>query len=235
MPLLAVEVTFLPATWNTIASDGVSTSTTVNYTGITIFDSPEGLTQTAVDGATTTTSDIFLRKSGQGALLRNDYNMSRAGSPRSESFIIVRANFTVSAPTTYAISGFLSALSTASLLNTYEANADLREWGTNNSLFRNIQQTINWETEEFTLGLAEGNSQNQLQGSLTGMLRPGTQYEFTGTASIRNFSSVTPTGSASASGFVELSIGEATIPEPSAIALVMLGIFGLGRGRFRTR
>jgi len=125
MSLLAVEVTFVPATWNTIASDGVS-STTVYYTGTAMFDSPEGLTQTAVDGATTTTSDIFLRKNGQGALLRNDYNMSRAGSPRSESFIIVRANFTVSAPTTYAISGFFSALSTASLLNAYEVNADLR-------------------------------------------------------------------------------------------------------------
>ena len=232
--LPAVEVTFLPSNWFTIANDGVAPEAFLTYTGLPSFTSPATLTQTAIAGPTKTVSNISLIKNSQGALLRNDFTMSRAGTPSSESFIVVGAEFTVSEPTTYAISGFLTANSTAALLNTFEIDADLEPAGTTNYLFKTIQQTINSDAKQFTLGLAQGTFQNQLLGSVTGTLQPGIQYRFSGSANIKNFSSITPTGTATASGFIQFSFGGVTIPEPSTITLVLLATIALSHMRRRS-
>ncbi len=92
-------------------------------------------------------------------------------------------------------------------------------------LFSNIQSTVDtYSAKHFRLG-EEGGTSNELEGSLTGILRAGVSYRLMYMTTIGMRGSATQN---TATGFVLLMI-----PEPSTAFLVSMGLGGLAVGRRR--
>ena len=130
--------------------------------------------------------------------------------------------FTVDVPSSYAISGTYSmsgagTISLAAYL--YDSTAD-------QYLFDNGQQSVKTAASPnqlFTLGSIAGDD-SYLDGSLTGSLVPGREYQFYYNAFIQN--SPDDSGSASASGHISINVS--AVPEPSTVtSLIILSLLGV--------
>jgi len=220
---------------NTLAGDGINGEDTATFSGLSTFVSPLAFSHEAEDGASNTTSDYVLIKEDSGALIRVDFTLSRSGNPTSRSWVYSGPyiRFTVTEPTSYDLSGFLTAQSDVGTLNIYSLDAQLGIVGAGDPFFRSQQESINVTFEQFTLGETGGNFQNRQAGSLSGVLVPGVTYEFAYSALIRQFSAVNPASPANGGGFMQLSLGGVTVPEPGTCYLLAIGLIVCATARRR--
>lgn len=94
--------------------------------------------------------------------------------------------------------------------------------------FDNLQSSSMTPNEMFVLGGSGGDATNMGSGSLTGVLLPNLVHVLRYDASISNLSAGSlDLDSATAAGFINLQL----VPEPSAAALLGLGLAMLGRRR----
>ena len=141
--------------------------------------------------------------------------------------------FTVDVPTSYTIAGTYNMSGAGGI----GLSAYLYESTNDEYLFHNGQTSTiptNSPDQLFALGSVAGDD-SYLEGSLTGTLQPGREYQFFYNAFISN--SPDDFGSASASGHISLTFS--TVPEPSTLTTLvtssLLGALGIAVSRWRRR
>jgi hypothetical protein len=106
--------------------------------------------------------------------------------------------------------------------------ASLLDTTTSSSLFYGRQESRATPSESFTLGLEEGDYHNFVSGSLTGALVAGREYGLHYQNWIQDPFLLQPTNSASATGFLRLTV---VVPEPGTGLLLLTGLLSLALRR----
>ncbi len=139
-----------------------------------------------------------------------------------------RIYFSVDRPATYLLGGSLMG-SDADGIRLFQSATlfDLTTWTT---LFQAQQDARDVSDTTLSLGLQEGNFDNQLVGSTTGALLPGRFYFFEYRSVLQDQDASSTTGSVGSGSFRLL-----VVPEPSAHLAMALGLLVLGAWRSRER
>jgi MYXO-CTERM domain-containing protein len=193
----------------------------------------------AVDGGSSSATDINWVDTGSGALFDFDMNHTRTGAHYSISESYASAlYFTANENTTYNITGQYTVDDVTSAGRSY-SDVFLQNITSGYTMFRDYSYSDNTVDESFTVGIAsEGDMSNTFAGSQAGNLIAGNQYRF----QFNNYVQAYPTadGGSSATGCVTLSIGGATgagscgsssVPEPMPLTLLGAGLAALGLRR----
>lgn len=160
------------------------------------------------------------------AIMSGSFDQSRAGDVLdgySDGY--VSSKFTIDANTSYTAGGSYSNTGGVTYFGSqlYDATADVL-------LFESVQES-HGGVAAFTLGGTAGNFDNNFEGSLTGTLLAGHNYEWWSDAYTLTGDSLD--GGATASGGVTLTIGN--VPEPSTMVLFGLGATGFSIASLRRR
>lgn len=177
---------------------------------------PESGSVTETDGGNAATTGYSLSASS----FEITFNHSRAGDAFGYAQSGAGFNFSLDENVDYALDGLYTAadpLGQRILLQVV-----LTDLTASSTLFQSYQESNATENESFTLGLEEGDFINALVGSPTGTLIAGHEYQLF-VLSLIQTNDEGAAISASASGSATLTF----VPEPSATALVALGLVGL--------
>lgn len=197
----------------------------------------------AVAGAYSSAVDLNWVDTGSGALIDFDIGQTRAGNQGGYADVYeAYFNFTADVDTTYSISGQYTADDVGNGGRLY-SNVFLRDLTAGSTmLFQDFTESRSTVDESFTLGTAalEGDKANVLQGSLTGNLIAGNEYQFF-FEYLTHAYQVADDGTTT-TGCVTLSIGgaggagscgiSASVPEPMPLTLLGLGLAFLGLRRW---
>jgi hypothetical protein len=184
-----------------------------------------GTTATATEPGFSSITTSVLSAVGDTANFLGTFDQTRpAGFSADLSQGVVQAQFTTSIDVNYVASGTYSATGAgvsrlASTLYDYTAGS---------YVFISLQANQNTPTS-FTLGGSAGNFQNQLVGSMTGILPGGHTYSWLAQTDTQ---ATEDDGGATGSGSISLILG-GNIPEPTA--LMLAGITALGLAGVRPR
>jgi hypothetical protein len=184
-----------------------------------IADSGTGATAIAsVTGITSTTTSLF-----SNSVFSGDFGHARTGGNDDFAFGLVRTIFSVTTPTTYTISGsYTNSSSTTGL------EVGLRYEVSGAHLFHHFQQSSFGTT--LTPGVSNGHDLGPIQGSLTGLLLPGSDYRFF--AQPYSKAPFNGDGGATADGLLLLDF-QSAVPEPGSTTL-LIGSCLIVFARFRT-
>lgn len=152
--------------------EGIGTGNVVSVVGI----SPGVKTVTASGGNNSATASAELQGSGDNVTLSLLFDQNRVGAMHSYANLNGFIQFSVSASTTYEVSGNYAVTDASGAGTVYLASymTDVSLGGA--YLYNSAQQSNFIENESFTLGGAGGDTQNQMTGFLTGSLVAGHTY-----------------------------------------------------------
>lgn len=196
---------------------------------------PLSTSLTAVDGASSSTLTIDHQGSGDDVTLSFGLDQTRTGAFFSYSTGYGYLTFTVSADTTYAISGNFAATDVNGA-GDFSLTSELFDTNDTGSLFFSNQYSSNTTNESFVLGGSGADIDNYLAGTLTGQLFAGRTYGFFFGADSAAYPDAD--GGVTAKGGVTLKIGNgapvASVPDSGgSLGLLMLGLAALAGARRR--
>ena len=173
-------------------------------------------------------------QSGGGETLSSDLTQRKDGGENIVSYGFSDTEFTVTANTTYNLSGYYNVLDVTSSGKVY-FQSSLYDYSTNSYLSYDYQYSENTLNENFVVGGAGGDSYNYSLGSLSGNLIAGNTYQYYWKAYV--YSHPDADGGASAVGNFTLVLGDgaAPVPEPASIAMWGLGALGMVFARRKRR
>ena len=151
----------------------------------------------------------------------------RGAASETQAASQVDIYFSVDAEVGYAFSGSYGAVDPAG--RDTALFVDLWDEALGATLFSNFQSSDHTPNASFLVGLQEGDSHRELEGSITGTLLPGHLYSLTLGTSIADYFNDGP--AATASGTVSLQF--VPIPEPGTALLVTAGMLGLAAAHGR--
>lgn len=202
---------------------------------------PATQTLTATSGNSSSVTDINYTGDATSAVLSVDMshsidNTGGASTPGGFDYAYtddVYFYFTADLNTTYEISGFYDMLGTAT--RTY-TEVWLRDLTAGTTLMREHESSDFTASESFLVdGLGTGDISNYILGSLTGDLLAGHNYQFYFANYIQSYNGAETFTANTATGNMTLTIGTPTsVPEPSILALLSLGLIGMGVVRKRS-
>jgi hypothetical protein len=156
------------------------------------------------------------------------FDHTRAVAQDSYSQTYVSLLFTVDESVDYVLAGTYTADDDTGR-RTY-LRAYLFDYTANDHLFQNEQSSDATPDESLSLGQQGGDAYNLIDGSLTGTLAPGHDYQLYVLGYIRNQGAATG-APATATGSISLTF----VPEPSSALLLGTGLLALACARARTR
>jgi hypothetical protein len=213
------SITITDHTTQSSAHDGDGMHEFVTFSGTAI---PTSTSITATDGDSVSTTTINWSTTGIQTVLSFDIQYERMGTRTLTSpFTDSSGNlyFIGDADCTYALSGEYQVTDNGATDSGYLFQyAYLDDPTDSASLFDGIQQSQSTHDEQFTLGLSEGDTFNDVTGSLTGNLKAGHDYHFF----FHAFTSAALEDDSGASG--EGSFTLTIAPEPASAALLAPGV-----------
>jgi len=189
---------------------------------------PFGLVQDVADGASSAQSQYFFSADNHSGSFTFLLDQGRSGV--SGSYVSSSVGFTFS--TTEDVHYSLSGNYTMAGSGTVSLVVALFEVQTFSHAFHNRQESRTTPNESFTVGPEEGDHFNLLEGTSNGILLGGHTYSLSYDFRIDAFSSA---GDPGATGQGQLAFQLQTIPAPSALPLVLIGLgtFGWLRRRLQ--
>jgi hypothetical protein len=172
---------------------------------------PFDLSHVAVQGSSNSRAEYHLNQDGFGITSVG----TRAGSLDSRSNVQPGIYFSVSLDTPYKLTGLYSVDDPGLDAKFVQLDVTLADVDTASVLFHNLQESFGAVDEVFALGGTDGNQNNALSGSLTGMLTAGHRYRLSYGTSIYAANSGAP---ATANGTFQMSF----VPEPCSAFLVFI-------------
>jgi hypothetical protein len=182
---------------------------------------------------------INYNASGNNATFSQEISQGRDGSLYSYALHDSDMYFTVSANTTYTLSGYyhVDDPGTSSGYVAYYSQLVRADGVLPQSLSYSYQISDNTTDESFVLGGPGGDSVSQVSGSLTGELVAGGEY-FWKTYIVFQGNKDEGNGAIARGNFtLTLGNGAAPVPEPAALAVWVVGALGMsfvGRRRLQT-
>lgn len=173
-------------------------------------------------------------QSGGGETLSSDITQKRDGDVYDYSHEYSYTDFTVTANTTYNLSGYYNVHDVTSSGRVY-FQTYLYDYTNGIHLSYDIQESYNTLNENIVVGGAGGDSWNGSIGSLSGNLIAGNTYQYYWETLIQAYPD--GDGGASASGNFTLVLGSdtAAVPEPASIAMWGIGALGMMFARRKRR
>lgn len=198
----------------------------------------------AVNGSSNSAMDINWVDTGTGALFDHDINLAYNGNEfESTEARDEKLRFTISADTTYDLSGLFSV--TDNNTPAYiDLHVSLRDLSTNSFLFLDRTVSASTGSGNYVLGnSSDGDSYNNVFGNLSGALVGGHAYQLSFRYGL--YGQAGSIQDSSATGCVTLSIGGATgagdcgsssvsVPAPASSMLLLIGLAGLFASRRTT-
>jgi len=231
---LAIPITVTGNNVISAAGDSPVGSNSDTYNGTTV---PASLTLTTTSGNSSSNTNINYSGDANSATFSVDmaHSIDNTGGLSTPGCCDIAdtfnsLSFTADVNTTYSISGFYDMLGSVGTLTSLEVT--LEDQSTRDILFYGLSQSLNTTNESFVLGgLADGDTNNFLSGSLTGNLIAGRDYMFRFDSYIRSSGTagIETEVAASARGNVTLVIATplSAVPIPAAVWLFGSGLFGL--------
>ena len=154
-------------------------------------------------------------------------DMLQSGDDESTSLLQGEILFSVDEEVAYDLSGFLQVFDDRDPGDVV-LFVSLTDTTDDDVLFSQVLFSRDTSDQNFQLGVANGDTRNELLGSLTGSIAAGNVYELEYAAQIANGGDFAG-GSSSGFGTVELRL----IPEPTTALLLVAGLAGLAAQRRR--
>jgi hypothetical protein len=192
-----------------------ATATPLDFVDAPIPQIPDTGSATSSSGGSTSITGYAVSNS----VFEFTFDHSRAGASGSLAQSTANIYFSVDETVDYELEG-LYTTSDVGEAGTVLLFTWLLDDTAGTFAFANTQQSGSVPDESFTLGLEEGNVDNALEGSLTGTLIAGHEYELSVWSYIESSSG---DSGATATGSVRLHF----VPEPSAVSQLAAGLAGL--------
>ena len=182
---------------------------------------------TATKNGNVSTTNYAVSESGGDTLFEFAWQQVRTGIAGAYANSLANAVvFTANADATYSITGQQQLAGD----NTVYFSVQLKDETSSAVLFNTLLISDDTVNETLILGETGGDLTNVLEGLSDGSLEAGHEYSLTFYAYTRawdySVGNIADAG-ATADGWLNLNIGEVTVPEPSSLVLLCVGGFGL--------